>query len=673
MLTEKVFSGLEAKQRLTFENLLLALKPPLDAPGFCLAMRVVKDCCELWAMEFPAASKEVSDLVLRILKIHQRIENLLGSSLETDGVMIRRISKHPAWAMVLALSECNEHALKAGVGAAILYALSVRRGIPKEFCDAVRRWANGGFQKPIPDAVSFHLAKAHKRACRYFLGGPAPSIQSLELLLKQHFSNRNLYATDRNHQGLVDVRSQSIQQMRSAAEKIRLGVERGSHDDVLAAVSFICGLPMRIAAKLPLTNAGENDGVAWIDVRWGYFHIRLSVLAPNQAEPKGASNGALIHSSEFLSKPLPNFLQQALRDLLENSPTTARTLGELLPFANTSPLRILLDESDVGKIKPSYARFRNGAGAFALEAKLDRHLAALVSGDFRLIPRGRLYYVAVGANILHEACSTYYSELGWGPVVPKTEAGFMGSRIVPTDETVTRWAAWMSNAVCQAHPGKHSSVARLIRHHNVFVNAVASIAIFTLCLRERKTFPIQASGLSDGLDFIALGDKLVGQHPGVDLIPACTLLSEQFEMYLLHLDALNRRLTKLSPYFSTQAHEYICKVLDKSPVPLLFALGDQLEIVSLGSHHLTAWWPVGFQLEANFGRHYWQTHAEDIGIKNLELDAFVRHSQRGNLAWSCGSMLTVDNWSQKLRLAMDAKISHLGLTAIPGLVGRRRV
>ncbi len=101
MITEKVFSGLEANQRLTYENLLLALKPPLDAPGFCQVMRVVKDCCQEWAMEFPTASKEVSDLVRRISEIHQRIENLLGSSLENDGVMIRRISKHPAWAMLL--------------------------------------------------------------------------------------------------------------------------------------------------------------------------------------------------------------------------------------------------------------------------------------------------------------------------------------------------------------------------------------------------------------------------------------------------------------------------------------------------------------------------------------------------------------------------------------------
>lgn len=671
MLTNQIFHELEAPLRRTFEVLLKALNPPADAPGFAEVFLIARDCCFIWVETLPFGTKQMNELLLQIDTIAHRIEEFIPAGRHEGSTMHRRLSKFPAWGMLLEMREKHgNRELMAGIGAALMFALAQERKLPKELCISVRKCMKSSSTGAVPDQVKFHLLRAHKRACKFFLSGSVTTL-SLEDEVKFYFANRNYFATDRNHQGLADHRAQSNCQMLDSAEKIRQGVEAGVHDDILIALSFCCGLPMRITARLPLVDMESNEVSVGVDLARGDFLIDLRFLTPNHAVSDGSAQNALIQADEVLVKPLPQFLANALRILGDQLPH-AISVGDLLLHVDTSPYRILLDEGEVGNLKPTVTRFRNGAGPFALELGLERILAAHVSGDYRLVPRGRMYYVAVDLDAFHEGCNKFYASLGWGEPVSLASSGRVGSQIVPTDETIQKLAVWMDREVRNSSPGRHSSNERLITHHNTFAKATTSIAVFCLLLRQRKVFPIQASDLSEGFDFIELGDKLVGQHPGKDLIPVCSLFRSQLKFYFWHLETISRRLEKLSPAESDGARIHIAAVLNRQSASLFFMLGPELQVIPIGSNDLLDWWPEEFSLESNFGRHFWQTHAIALKINNLELDALVRHSQRGNLAWSAGSLLSVTEWAEKIRSAMDSKIMELSIEPIPGIVLKGR-
>ena len=671
MVTNEVFQELEAEQRRVFEAIIKALNPPGDAPGFARVLSMARDCCFAWAETLTFSTQKINALILAVDQVTNRIEEMLPVDQEETSGMCRRFSKYPVWAMLLTMNGKDENReLMAGVGAALMLALGQGKKPPKELFIKARRWLQSSRRDSMPAELIIQLVRATKRACRFFLNGQV-AVMPLEDELRLFFANKKYFATDRSHQGLADHRAQSSHQMLISAEKIRQGVENCVHDDILAALSFCCGLTVRLTVKLPLVRRADKDNLVGLDLADGYFWIHLKLITPNHATLADDVRGALIEADEIICKPLPEFITTALRELSRQFPG-ASCLADILPYADVSTYRILLDEGEIGKLKPTVTRFRNGAGPFALELGLERTLAALVSGDFRLVPHGRLYYVAIESDALHEGCSRLYESLGWGSAVPRIGTGHVGSQVVPCDKTICNWAAWMAEQVRCSTPGRNSSLARLVLHHNIFAKVTASFAVFALVLRERKFFPIDASDLSLKFDYIAFGDKLVGQNPGKELIPVCGLLQRQFEFYFVHIEALSRRLEKRVAEDSDRVRQHISSVLQRKSVPLFFMLGEDLQCIPIGSRDLSDWWPDEFRLVSNFGRHFWQTHASGNGIQNTGLDAFVRHSQRGHLAWSAGSLLSVSPWAERLRSSMDAKISELGIQPIPGLSSRVR-
>jgi hypothetical protein len=105
---------------------------------------------------------------------------------------------------------------------------------------------------------------------------------------------------------------------------------------------------------------------------------------------------------------------------------------------------------------------------------------------------------------------------------------------------------------------------------------------------------------------------------------------------------------------------------------MFFAINRRKGVHSITADELAKWWQQELGLEANFARHFWQTALRSTGVSSSDIDAFVRHHQRGSDARSSSSSKVPAIVRQEILDAMDCIVDRLKIQAIPGLVTKVR-
>jgi len=245
----------------------------------------------------------------------------------------------------------------------------------------------------------------------------------------------------------------------------------------------------------------------------------------------------------------------------------------------------------------------------------------------------------------------------------------VGSAMVPTESALVSWGEWMRAQGLSARPARRYSLATLIAYHNAYALAVGSYLVFALALRERKALPLTAAACIHPARSIAILDKAVGAIRAPRPVPLAPSVAAQIGHWFEHCRELDRRLEHLGTQATTKSRQYLARVQAGQSVPLLFSIHEG-SAQAVSSADLAAWWPARFGFPPNVGRHYWQNALREHGVPSRWIDAYVRHSLRGDDPTGSTACLAPARWIEGLRSAVEQILGSLQLTPFRGLHGR---
>ena len=650
-----------------FLKLIHVLRPPSDGPGIGEVINVAFKCANAYRNSLgEAANESLQDVVSEIETAARALQSMELPPF-AKGALRRRLSRFPAWAMLVEIpaNEVPSSALE-GIGAELCLRWKLSAPFSPSLARNLRQAINVGSDLSDRNTVAVkQFASSVRKADEIFKGcGAGENAAAFEMAARQWFRNRLFYGSNKSQQAVCDNRTQSDAQFCASAQWLRQRVQAGDPLATLACVGALLALRPDLVARVPLLNPHiDANWLLCIDVQAGCIHFSRELFVAGGAKPTAKSSGDTPASDIYVT-PLPQFLHDSLQHWSSANPD-AMTLGDLVPCR--VPLEShtrTLDQNS--RIAPTFARFRNSFGPFAAGQGIDRFIAAVVTHDPRLAPTGRFFYAMADRQELWAASATLFAAIGWEPPVPLVEGLPGGSQVTPLDDTVHRWIDWLYGEVEAKRPGATNSITATFEFHNVYALATGSLLSFMLTLRERKILPINgATALGRGL-ILALLDKNCGSIPGRRPVPLAKLTDQLIADWLAHLEQLDVLLAKFGLAADSPERAHLHSVLAGAQVPLLTTI-ERGRHKPVGTSMLHDWWPEQFGLAPNFGRHYIQNGLRRLGIPSTVIDLYVRHSLRGIPNSSSAGTQPLATHAATLGDALEMLFRQVGIRRIQGL------
>lgn len=404
------------------------------------------------------------------------------------------------------------------------------------------------------------LRRTYRQVLRAYLQDATPPPGNGRSRVTGQLLDGVLAATAARRAGAGNHRELSPGQMSLALAHIEQGLTNDTLTGCLGVLVAISGFTPDLLHATPLAGPARPDAAdLYLDLEQGMLSIDHSGLVREAAT---AQSGCM-PASLICAKPLPFQLHQNLLKRHAQFPGST-TLADLYPEtrcpASDDPV---FQSQDM--ICPSWARYRNSLGSYLRNRGLDSLLAAVISGRFWHIPKSKLYYMSLRRDELLTGFDRFYSLAGWGDaVVPQAGPGF-GSAVVPTIEAVKAHDLVLQQACADLQPGKHAGLARLIDHHNHFMQLMGFRLSCLLALRESAGIDVTAGVDEREHRWIPVYDKDV-LHPLP--MPLAAFTRETFRATRIHSRALRGRLIALDEGKSALAR-WCNAVVNHEDVPLL--------------------------------------------------------------------------------------------------------
>lgn len=677
-LSDRLLQSIPPELQFTLRRLLFVLQTPIDAPG----IEAVLIGAHLSVKEFGNSLRKPSEPFLitqgNLLQLCETTGEILKANnyRHLNQPLFRRLSKYPAWGLFLSLSTDTENSdLLKAAGAELIVTYELNRPFSKGYANNLRLIADPSknFLSNTPKRkleIERHFQKVNQEALELFEDNASEClitsqfVDSFENRARHHLINKQVFASPRNRQAVLDHRTQSSPQVIHSSAEVREKTVQGSADACLTALAFCSGLSVELVKELPLYLASNVDWFITLELATGLIKTNIESLSPNSAKPTRETATAHHTSNKIIVKPIPDFLFAALNKHYAVH-TGARTVGEMLPNTSLTSKTKTISDSESG-IAPSIARFLNSAASFAIQHGIDRLSAAIVTNDFSVIPGSKLYYGQVGRTEIWAASQSLFGKLQWGNPVAFSDGLAVGSAVIPTNDAVSNLFLWMADEVTNLRPGKRYTENSIINHHNVFSIYCASLTALCLASREANQYQFTSASLSEHNSFTSLFDKVTGQFPGALPLPVNRILSEQLHLWIAHCRALDARLAKLGHDNNSKLRNHIDAVIHYQSVKLFFQISNQ-KIIPLGSSHLTKLWPAALKLNANYGRDFWERELHLAGIHSTKIDMLLRHQLMGMESYSSTSNLIQSEWGREISETQEILLLSLGIGPIYGL------
>lgn len=671
--TAQIEAALPVEQRSAFRRFRQVMNSPSDAPGCSLVLGHVFRCVDAYRMSLgDSATESLEETVATIKSLAGAIHTvpLLPFS---RAAMWRRLSRSQAWGLCIDLRPDQlPSVVQEGIGAALCWAWLTDIRFSASMATNIRRALEAGEDMTLSTSIpAKQLASARRTANTIFnRSAAAPADASnperFAAEVRHWFRNRTFYGSDKSQQAVFHHRTQSAAQFHASAQWLRQRAERGDNLAAMACIGALFAMRPDLMARIPILNSATNDDwVVAVDIDTGCLHFAVSIFAEGGAAPPiNADRGAIASASSIFVTPLPAFLSKLLPKKRSDS-QIANTVGELLP--TSTPLDSHTKTLDqAARIAPSFARFRNTLGPFAVSMGIDRYVASVITHDPRLVPSGKYFYARATRQELWAASDALFEAMGWGPAAPYAEGLAAGSQVTPTTDTIRTWFQWLEGEVEAVRPSVNPTKEQVICFHNVFAMAVASLLSFVLALRERKAIPITArTAMARGLT-LPVGDKRCGMVPGPRSISLPEIANALVARYFDHVAATDTCLASLGIPPDGAPRRRLRQILAGESVPLLATISKGRH-KAIGTSTLEKWWPTRFGLAGNNGRHYVQNGLRNRNVRSTDLDAHVRHCLRGMSVASSASTKSISTLADAVVPALNALIFDAGLRALIGL------
>lgn len=503
------------------------------------------------------------------------------------------------------------------------------------------------FEQPISDSVSPHVGE--DECC-----APDP--------VAQHIRNRATYARPRLRQGVRDRYAATRSELQAVGADL---IASASSDPRALSIilAAIAGVDPPLAQEIRLIDSSCHDWTIGISLAQGTMHTDMDRIYSGAARPSDEVRAE--PACRAIVKPLPQSVLATLTERSSDNPA-ARTLGDLLPPL-TFDTRVPLSRAEAGRLRQTFARFRDGLGPLCLDLGIGHYVSAALLNNFGLICKSRLYYVVAANDSIIQAARLLYRDLGWGEPVCFPAGLPFGARTCPSAQDVLRAYQWFVDQVTACRPANRASIAALIGHHNAVVRAAAFVISFCIGAREVKAYKLYANLLATDADFFPFHDK---RAPGMTIdrdVVANRVVREQFGLLRAHLIALERRLMRLKFPVGCPLYRYIKAVLSGQRTWLLCLITDRGQLRPVGTGAIYRTLPAELRLAGNSGRSFWQTGFERAGLNVDDINLFSRHTSLGCEVNASTSVISLAERRAIIRREQERVLSDLGISAVAGL------
>lgn len=679
--TSSLLHGLDDPQaKATLRQLIHILCPPADAPRLLGVLTGVLKSVEQYGDTLISPSESfmrfMSALKILVADAHSLLDTNKQKQ-ELHQPLMRRLTKHPAWALCIELSRISDNSpFLIAAGVEISYSFVKEKSFPKTYANnlrvALKYSGNDGEAIQVERQPQYikHFNKVWQEASSLFefpnssKQGESKALQSFENRATQYFLRNQTYASPKHRQGMLDQSCQSRLQFLQSTGELYQKAETGDHAAQLIILAFCCGLSTELTRDLPLQQHAQDDWMMVIDIEDGVVKSNIESLFPDSASPSEKALNNYREANKIIVKPVPKFMASLLANAFKANPE-ARTIGELLPSSEVGGTSLTILSCDTG-IVPTVARFLNSAAPFAIQTGIDRLSVAVIANDFSVIPGSKPYYTQASRKEIWTASRILFRALGWGAPVKIVHGLAVGSRVVPKPKAISDLYSWMVEQLRITAPGKRYTYVSLVAHHNVYAMFCATITIICLASRKAAKLRFTASWLDERNLFAPFFDKRTGQFPGALPVPINRILAELICLWRAHCNALYRRLERLGLADESNIRSHLKKILDRHNVNMFFRI-SQRRSVALGTSDLSSWWPTDMKLTTNLGRDFWECELRFHGLQSTAIDMLLRHQLLGMESHTSTSTVTLSNWHKEVCQVQEAVLYKLGIKPVAGL------
>ena len=457
------------------------------------------------------------------------------------------------------------------------------------------------------------------------------------------------YSSNKDRQLITDWSSMTHGEYLNVAAKLLQGVEQGSNEALIDALSLVMGLPPYIVLHTPILSHSLDDWIIVIDVSNGTVLFDLSEIFPNGAKAKIGTNH-FEKSSSTLVKPFPKFIGKSLQELHRKNPD-AKDIKSLIGV-----------EPKKTKTSNQLARLVKTTAPFAVRyCQIDPFDACVLSGDFRGIASAKAYYRRTTRQASWNAAQTFYAAIGWGKCVPFVDGLAFGSKVVVKDEVVTEVFTHLASNVESLRPSSRCNIKKLLEFHKAFCNYTATCAIYCLALRNSNPIPLLSSELQESKNYIIIDDKHVLDEASALPVAITPTLLKQLAYWRIHCAKLLARLQ--AENFCDKKFMNLLKGIVEYKESSLFVVADRPYTVSVAS--VASSWNI--PLVENFSRHFWESKFSKVGVSSRFSAAHLRHQVSGVLSWASDSDFVLREFIKVISSAQEEVLQDLHIAPLHGL------
>lgn len=614
----------------------VATRPP-GAPAQLLVARGMQHCLRAAIETLGPTDSRPAELLETICGLVTKLEVQMEDTGEVESLQAAYglKSKYPGWSALCA-SGTRDHALAhTYLGLKVLKALHKEQPLGPAASSRFHALLDG----PDLNREQLHslltdspcteeedhgavadLRRTYRQVLRAYLVDTTPPPTSGRSRVTGQLLDGVLAATAARRAGASTHRELSPGQMSLALAHIEQGLTNDTLTGCLGVLVAISGFTPDLLHATPLAGPARPDAA---DLYLGLGQGMLSIDHSGLVREAATAQPGCMPASLICAKPLPVQLQQNLLKRRAQRPD-ATSLADLYPGvpcpASDEPVYPSPD-----MICPSWARFRNSLGAYLRSQGLDSLMASVISGRFWHIPKSKLYYMSLHRDELWAGFDRFYALAGWGDAVaPQAGPGF-GSAVVPTIEAVKAHDLVLLRACVDFDPGKHAGLARLIEHHNHFMQLIGFRLSCLLALRESAGIDLTAGVDERESRWVPVYDKDV-LHPLP--MPISAFTRETMRAVRVHCRALRGRLTAQNEGKSALAR-WCQAVSNHEAVPLLQQARSTSELFALPTRTFLQPHDDTPRLPPDFGRKLMENELRRQGLRSNEVDAFLRHDVEG--------------------------------------------
>lgn len=497
-----------------------------------------------------------------------------------------------------------------------------------------------------------------------------PAADTTRDLIASELANKAAYAAPRRHQGAPTAHSAALDELRATADAVRKGVQASDPACIRAVIAMLAGVGLNTVGKITVYAAPRADSsTIHIDASTATMWTNYGRIAlENAAQPGGFEH--VLAASHWVPKPLPSWLNDEIGAAL-------LAWGEMVDVDTLFPSppaprgASVTPGKHIGRMKPTLVRLQAGMSQVMLALGHAELTTALALNDMTLVPRARIFYVALPAQEIAEACQDLYRQLGW-----TEERGcawvpiHVGSRVVATETAIrtcwTHLCEWTEKAL----PARRYRLEQVVEHHNRYVATAAWLFTFLIGARNSQVFPVSAESCQPGLMYLIYPDKRTGPFGTPRPAIVCSTASRQIGLHVAHLRALASRARIVAPRSPWLRH--VQAALAQRDVPLFFRIeGDVVR--PLGTADVMSALSPGLDLAPNFGRHFWQTALHASGLSSSVIDVYARHAARGTESMTTTTMLPLVTAHELIDEVQESTLARMGITPLAGQGRRSRL